>query len=87
MFARRVFWGAPVSRLIHNESNQLNVGPYFIDESGNVKVLPWQEALGRYTGSACHLTDPANKIYIGTMEEGFCEVDVNTLKAGDGILQ
>lgn len=36
---------------------------------------------GRYTGSARHLTDPANKIYIGTMEEGFYEVDVNTLKA------
>lgn len=73
--------GTPANRLIHKESNQLNIGPYFIDQAGNVRVLPWQEAPGRYTGSARHLTDPANKIYIGTMEEGFYEVDVNTLKA------
>ena len=73
--------GTPANRLIHKESNQLNIGPYFINESGNVRVLPWQEAPGRYTGSARHLTDPANKMYIGTMEEGFYEVDVNTLKA------
>lgn len=73
--------GTPANRLIHKESNQLNIGPYFINEFGNVRVLPWQEAPGRYTGSARHLTDPANKMYIGTMEEGFYEVDVNTLKA------
>lgn len=54
--------GTPANRLIHKESNQLNIGPYFIDESGNVRVLPWQAAPGRYTGSARHLTDPANKI-------------------------
>ena len=71
----------PANRLIHKESIQLYIGPYFINESGDVRVLPWQEAPGRYTGSARHLTDPANKIYIGTMEEGFYEVDVNTLKA------
>lgn len=73
--------GTPANRLIHKESNQLNIGPYFINETGNVRVLPWQDAPGRYTGSARHLTDPANKIYIGTMEEGFYEVDVNSLKA------
>lgn len=73
--------GTPANRLIHKESNQLNIGPYFINETGAVRVLPWQEAPGRYTGSARHLTDPANKIYIGTMEEGFYEVDVNSLKA------
>ena len=60
--SKSIFGGAPASRLIHNESNQLNVGPYFIAESGNVRVLPWQAAPGRYTGSARHLTDPANKI-------------------------
>ena len=35
---------------------------------------------GRHTGNARHLTDPSNKIYYGTMEEGFYEVDVNTLE-------
>lgn len=71
--------GTPANRIIHKESNQLNIGPYFIDENSNVKVIPWQQAPGRYTGSARHLTDPTNKIYIGTMEEGFYEVDVHTL--------
>lgn len=73
--------GTPANRLIHKESNQLNIGPYFINETGDVRVLPWQDAPGRYTGSARHLTDPANKIYIGTMEEGFYEVDMHSLKA------
>jgi len=72
--------GTPANRLIHKETNQLNIGPYFIDANGNVKVIPWQDAPGRYTGAARHLTDPANKIYIATMEEGFYEVDVNTLE-------
>ena len=75
--------GTPANRLIHKESNQLNIGPYFIDEKSNVRTIPWQEAPGRYTGSARHLTDPANKIYIGTMEEGFYEVDVNSLKINE----
>ena len=34
---------------------------------------------GRFTGNARHLTDPVNKIYYGTMEEGFYEVYVNSL--------
>ncbi|MDO8539941.1 MAG: hypothetical protein Q7S40_05820, partial [Opitutaceae bacterium] len=34
---------------------------------------------GRLTGNARHLTDPANKVYFATMEEGFYEVDVHTL--------
>lgn len=71
--------GTPANRMIHKESNQLNIGPYFIDSKSNVRVIPWQQAPGRYTGTARHLTDPANKLYIGTMEEGFYEVDVHTL--------
>lgn len=34
---------------------------------------------GRHTGNARHLTDPANKIYYASMEEGFYEVDVHDL--------
>ena len=34
---------------------------------------------GRPTGNARHLTNPADKIYYATMEEGFYEVDVHTL--------
>jgi hypothetical protein len=34
---------------------------------------------GRQTATMRHLTDPANKIYYATMEEGFYEVDVHSL--------
>lgn len=43
-------------------------------------MIPYTVMPGRHTGNARHLTDPANKIYYGTMEEGFYEVDVNTLE-------
>lgn len=72
--------GTPADRMIHRESNQLIIGPYFIDKDCNVRALSYKDAQGRYTGVARHLTDPANKVYIATMEEGFYEVDVNTLR-------
>lgn len=71
--------GTPANRMIHKESNQLFIGPYAIDKVGKVRVIPYSKMPGRHTGNARHLTDPANKIYYGTMEEGFYEVDVNTL--------
>ncbi|MGA0556280.1 hypothetical protein ACO2Q8_06505 [Larkinella sp. VNQ87] len=71
--------GTPANRLIHPESNQLFIGPYAIDSKANVRVLPYKTMPGRHTGNARHLTDPKNKIYYGTMEEGFYEVDVNSL--------
>lgn len=72
--------GTPANRMIHQESNQLFIGPYAIDAQRNVRTIPYKEAPGRYTGLARHLTDPANKIIIATMEEGFYELDVNSLK-------
>ncbi len=72
--------GTPANRMIHKESNQLFIGPYAIDANRNVRVIPYTEMPGRHTGNARHLIDPANKIYYGTMEEGFYEVDVKTLQ-------
>ena len=72
--------GTPANRMIHKESNQLFIGPYAIDADRNVRVIPYQDMPGRHTGNARHLFDPAGKIYYGTMEEGFYEVDVNTLE-------
>ncbi|MBU1820519.1 MAG: hypothetical protein KKG00_03265, partial [Bacteroidetes bacterium] len=72
--------GTPADRMIHRESNQLFIGPYAIDARRNVRTIPYQQAPGRYTGLARHLTDPANKIMIATMEEGFYELDVHSLK-------
>lgn len=68
--------GTPANRMIHSESNQLFIGPYIIDSLGNVKAISYTEMPGRHTGTARHLFDPANKVYYGTMEEGFYEVDV-----------
>lgn len=72
--------GTPANRMVHKESNQLFIGPYAIDKTGNVRAIPYTTMPGRHTGNARHLTDPINKIYYGTMEEGFYEVDVNTLE-------
>ncbi|MFO7369584.1 MAG: hypothetical protein R6X09_04865 [Bacteroidales bacterium] len=72
--------GTPANRMIHRESNQLFIGPYAIDAKRNVRVIPYESMPGRHTGNARHLFEPAGKIYYGTMEEGFYEVDVNTLK-------
>lgn len=71
--------GTPANRMIHKESNQLFIGPYAIDAERNVRVIPYSEMPGRHTGNARHLTDPSRKIYYGTMEEGFYEVNVKTL--------
>ncbi|MCF6358778.1 MAG: hypothetical protein L3J54_13330, partial [Draconibacterium sp.] len=71
--------GTPANRMIHKESNQLFIGPYVIDTNRNVRVIPYSEMPGRHTGNARHLTNPADKIYYGTMEEGFYEVDVKNL--------
>ena len=71
--------GTPANRLIHRESNQLFIGPYAIGADGAVRVVPPSRMPGRLTGTARHLTDPANKVYHATMEEGLYEVDVHTL--------
>lgn len=72
--------GTPANRMIHEESGQLFIGPYAIDRSRNVRSIPHGRMPGRLTANARHLTDPAGKIYYATMEEGFYEVDVNTLE-------
>ncbi|QDT62820.1 hypothetical protein [Calycomorphotria hydatis] len=71
--------GTPANRMIHRESNQLFIGPYAIDAERNVRAIPYSTMFGRPTANARHLTDPANKIYYTTMEEGLYEVDVHSL--------
>ncbi len=72
--------GTPANRMIHRESGQLVIGPYLIDEKRKVRVIPPKLMPGRHTGNARHLTDPADKVYFATMEEGLYEVDVKTLE-------
>ncbi len=71
--------GTPANRMIHKESGQLNIGPYLIDGQRQVRVLQPKKMPGRLTGTARHLTDPAGKLYIATMEEGLYSVDVRSL--------
>ncbi|MFV0591389.1 MAG: hypothetical protein ACK5M7_08395 [Draconibacterium sp.] len=75
--------GTPANRMIHKESKQLFIGPYAIDAERNVRVIPYSVMQGRHTGNARHLFKPAEMIYYGTMEEGFYEVDVNTLSVNE----
>lgn len=71
--------GTPANRMIHRESQQLFIGPYAVGADRSVRVISYEKMFGRHTGLARHLTDPVNKIVFATMEEGFYEVDVNTL--------
>jgi hypothetical protein len=71
--------GTPANRLIHEESNQLFIGPYAIDSNGAVRTIPYTIMFGRHTGTARHLTDSAGKVVYATMEEGIYEVDTKTL--------
>jgi hypothetical protein len=71
--------GTPANRMVHRESNQLIIGPYFIDASGNVRVVPPSKMPGRLTANMRHLTEPERLVYFYTMEEGLYEVDVQDL--------
>lgn len=70
--------GTPANRFIHRATNQLNIGPYFIDAERNVRVLSPEVAPGRHTATAAHLTDP-NRLYLYTMEGGLYDVDARDL--------
>lgn len=71
--------GTHANRLIHRESRQLAIGCYLVDTNGGVRVISRAAMPGRLTATARHPTDPTNKLFFATMEEGFYEVDVNTL--------
>ena len=71
--------GTPANRLIHRETNQLLIGPYVIDAKGGVRVVPPARMPGRLTGAARHLVDPANLVYVATMDNGLYELDMRTL--------
>ena len=71
--------GTHANRMIHRESQQLVMGPYFIDTNAAVRAVSPAAMPGRLTATARHLTDPANQVYFASMEEGFYSVNVNTL--------
>ena len=73
--------GTNANRMIHRESNQLFIGNHVIDAQRNVRTIPHKQMFGRETAVARCLTDPENKVYFLTMEEGLYEVDVHSLQA------
>lgn len=69
--------GTYANRLIHGESNQCIIGPHLIDASGNVSTF--EDLVNvRLTGTARHLTDPANLVYVLGMEGEFFEANVHS---------
>ena len=75
--------GTPAGRMIHKESNQLIIGPYFIDEHQTIRVIPPGKMPGRLTAIARHLTDPANWVYFYDMEGALYEANVHTLEVNE----
>lgn len=73
--------GTHAGRMIHRESNQLIIGPYFVREDGSVRAAPRDRLPGRITAVTRHLTDPANFVYFVEMEGSIHEVNVHTLEA------
>lgn len=72
--------GTHACRMIHRESNQLIIGPYFISAEGKVRACDVKKQLvGRMTAVMRHLTDPANLVYFFDMEGAIYEVNVHTL--------
>ncbi|MBN2309287.1 MAG: hypothetical protein JXR94_09970 [Candidatus Hydrogenedentes bacterium] len=71
--------GTHACRLIHRESNQLIIGPYFIGAGGTVRCADIGQLEGRMTAVARHLADPENLVYFYDMEGTVYEVNVHTL--------
>ena len=72
--------GTPAARMVHQESNQLLIGPYVIDSAGKVRVIPTTDMKGRLTAIARHLKDPENMVYYYDMEGMLYEVNVHSLE-------
>lgn len=72
--------GTPTARMVHQESNQLLIGPYVIDSLGQIRVIPYNRMEGRLNAYARHLKDPENMVYMYDMEGMLYEVNVNTLE-------
>jgi hypothetical protein len=69
--------GTYANRHMHWPSNQAFIGPYAIDETGNVRLI--EELVDyRLTATAPHLTDPM-KVYCLGMEGTLFEVNAKTL--------
>jgi len=72
--------GTHACRLIHRESGQLIIGPYFIDKHRRVRTVDLNKLKGRMTAVMRHLFEPEQKVYYYDMEGTIYEVDVKSLE-------
>ncbi|WP_309400091.1 hypothetical protein [Cerasicoccus maritimus] len=72
--------GTYANRYVHSPSSQMIIGPHVIDTKHNVRTV---EALIdiRLCGTATHLTDPDNLVYMLGMEGELFELNVHTLES------
>lgn len=71
--------GTYANRYVHSPSSQLIIGPHLIDTEHNVRTV---ESLVdvRLCGTASHLVDPKNLVYMLGMEGELFELNVKTLE-------
>ncbi len=71
--------GTYANRYVHDASSQLIIGPHLIDTKHKVRTV--KELIDiRLCGTATHLTDPKNLVYMLGMEGELFELNVKTLK-------
>ena len=70
--------GTPAARFVHAPTRQLVIGPYVIDEQGNVRAIPPAAMEGRLSAAARHPTDPDGKAIVYDMEGLLYELDMRS---------
>ncbi len=70
--------GTYANRFVHAPSSQLIIGPHVIDTRHTVHTVPELIDI-RLCGTATHLTDPENLVYMLGMEGELFELNVHTL--------
>jgi len=70
--------GTYANRMVHDESRQLIIGPHVIDTQHHVRTVPELVDI-RLCGTARHLTDPGNLVYMLGMEGELFELNPQTL--------
>jgi len=71
--------GTYANRMVHYPSSQLIIGPHLVDTKHRVRTVK-ELIYIRLCGTAVHLTDPKNLVYMLGMEGELFELDVHTLK-------
>lgn len=71
--------GTYANRFVHRESNQLIIGPHVVNTRHEVRTVS-QLVDVRLCGTARHLVDPANMVYMLGMEGEVFELTLDTLE-------